>query len=93
MITLGSTFSNEESIVKIHRFLNCRWKPKVTIICQFRDLTTMDTHIIFGKLHKHAMTLKILAIEEEGEKNNKSLTLKVGDFNFDGDMSLMVQNL
>lgn len=32
MRTLGKTFSNDELVIKILRFLNRRWKPKVAMI-------------------------------------------------------------
>ena len=32
-------------------------------------------------------------MDEEGKKKRKTLALKIEDFNSDGDMSLMVQNL
>lgn len=38
------------------------------------------------------MKLKIISIDEEGEKKNKSLALKVEEPDLDGDMDLIVKN-
>lgn len=47
MRTLGKTFSNEELVLKILRCLNWSWQPKVSAICEAKDLETMDTHSIW----------------------------------------------
>lgn len=92
MRPLGKTFSNEELIIKILRCLNRSCPSKVIAICETKDLTTMETHTLFGKLQEHGMKLKRLSIDEEGEKKNKSLTLKVEESDSDGDMALIVNN-
>ena len=48
----------------------------------------MDTQTLFGKLQEHKMDIKRLAIDEKGEKKNKSLEIKVEEFDSNGDMSL-----
>lgn len=46
MRTLGKTFSNEDMVINIFRFLNCSWQPKVVAICEYKNLATMDTHTL-----------------------------------------------
>lgn len=42
MRTMGKTFSNEEFLIIIIRFLNHSWKSKVIAICEYNNLATMD---------------------------------------------------
>lgn len=62
------------------------------MIYESKDLATMDTHTLFGKQQEHEIELKRLAIDEEGEKKNKSLALKVEESGSDGDMHVIVKN-
>lgn len=63
--------------MKILRCLNSNWQPKVTTICEYRDLETMSMYTIFGKLQEHEIKLKRLSNEEEGyKKKRKSIVLK-----------------
>lgn len=91
MRTREKTFSNEELVKKILRSLNHSWQPKDTLICESRDLEALDTHTYFGKSQEDEMELKRLAIDDEWGKNRKSLVLKAKDFDFDGDMSLIIK--
>lgn len=50
----------------------------------------MDALTLFGKLQEHEMELKRLVVDEEGEKKNKCLALKVEESNFDGNVTLIV---
>lgn len=60
MRTLGKIFSNEELIVKNLKCLNCSVQPKTTVICEARDLATMDTHTLFYKSQEYEMELERL---------------------------------
>lgn len=42
------------------------WQPKVTIIYESRDLTTLNMITLFEKLTKHELELRRLKKEEEG---------------------------
>lgn len=88
----GKTFSNKELFIKIIICLNCCWQPKVTAIYESKELATMDTNTFFKKLEEHEMELKILAIDEEGEKKNESLAFKVDESDSDGDMAFIVES-
>lgn len=74
----GETFPNEELVVKILRFLNRNWKPKVTLICELKNYETMDTHTLFEKLQVHEKELKRLTMDDQESKKIKSLALKIG---------------
>lgn len=53
----------------------------------------MDLTTLFRKLQEHEIELKSLVEDEEGDKNKKSLTLKVKEdkiSNFDEDMPYLV---
>lgn len=47
------------------------------MIYESKDLSCMYFATLFGKLQEHKMELKNLVENEEGEKNKKSLVLKV----------------
>lgn len=77
MRTLRKTFSNENLVIKILRFINHSFQPKVIVIFESKSLVTMDTHNLFDKLKEHEMKLKILTDDEEdNKKKRKSISLK-----------------
>lgn len=43
------------------------------MICESKDLATMDTHIVFGKLQEYETELMRLADNEEDNKNNRKI--------------------
>lgn len=92
MRTLGKTFSNEELVIKILICLNHSWQPKFLVICESKDIMTMDTHAFFDKLQEHEIEFKRLDVDEEEEKKNKSITLKAKQSNSDDDMALIVKS-
>ena len=49
---------------------------KVTAISETRDLTTLTTTALFGKLREHELEMIRLKEMETVEKKTKSLTLK-----------------
>jgi len=53
LIGLGKKFDNEELNIKIFKCLDRSWQPKVTTISESRDLTTLATATLFGKLREH----------------------------------------
>jgi len=50
LISLGKIFEREELNIKILKCLDRSWQPKVTTISEFKDLTTLTTTSLFGKL-------------------------------------------
>jgi len=76
LIGLGKQFDKEELNIKILKCLDRSWQPKVTAISETRDLTTLTTTALFGKLREHEMEMTRLKEMESAEKKSKSLTLK-----------------
>jgi len=50
LIDLGKVFDKEDLNIKILKCLDRSWKPKVTTISETRNLTTLTTATLFGKL-------------------------------------------
>jgi hypothetical protein len=73
---LGKSFNNEDLINKILRCLSRSWLPKVTAICESKDLSFMSLATLFGKLQEHELELNRLVESEEGEKKKNGLALK-----------------
>jgi len=53
---LGKQFDKELNI-KILKCLDRSWQPKVTAISETRDLTTLTTAALFGKLREHELEM------------------------------------
>jgi len=56
--------------------LDRSWQPKVIAISETRDLTTLTTAVLFGKLREHELEMIRLKEMETVEKKTKSLALK-----------------
>ncbi|XP_074292576.1 uncharacterized protein LOC141619454 [Silene latifolia] len=54
---LGKTFDSEEIARKILRSLSKRWRPKVTIMEECRDLSELSNQELIGALMAHEITL------------------------------------
>jgi len=76
LIGLGKQFDKEELNIKILKCLDISWQPKVTTISETRDLTTLTTAPLFGKLREHELEMIRLKEMETVEKKTKSLTRK-----------------
>jgi len=76
LIGLGKQFDKEELNIKILKCLERSWQPKVTAISETRDLTTLTTATMFGKLREHELEMIRLKEMETMEKKTKSLALK-----------------
>jgi len=57
LIGLGKQFDREELNIKILKCLDRSWQPKVTAISETRDLTTLTTVTLFGKLREHELEM------------------------------------
>jgi len=76
LIGLGKQFDKEELNIKILKCLDRSWQPKVTAILESRDLITLSTTTLFGKLRDHKLEMTRLKEMEFAEKKTRSLTLK-----------------
>jgi len=77
LIRLGKQFDKEKLNIKILKCLDKSWQPKVTTISESRDLTTLTTAALFGKLREHELEMTRLKEMETAEKKTRSLKLKV----------------
>lgn len=55
--TLGKTLTNDELNLKVLKSLTREWKPKVTTISEKKNLSTMTSATLFGKLQKYERNL------------------------------------
>jgi len=76
LIGLGKQFDKEELNIKILKCLDRSWQPKVTAISESRDLITLTTATLFGKLREHELEMTRLKEMKSAEKKTRSLTLK-----------------
>jgi len=53
----GKTFEEEELNIKILKCLDKTWQPKVTAISESKDLTSMSTTSLFGKLREYKLEM------------------------------------
>jgi len=56
--------------------LDRNWQPKVTAISETRDLTTLTTTALFGKLREHELEMNRLNEQKQGERKQKGVALK-----------------
>jgi len=84
LIGLRKQFDKEELNIKILKCLDRSWQPKVTAISETRDLKTLTTAALFGKLREHELEMTRLKEMESAEKKSRSLALKkkVADIEF-----------
>jgi len=55
LMSLGKTFDKEELNIKILKCLDRSWQPKVMAISESKDLTSLTTTSLFGKLREHEL--------------------------------------
>ena len=77
LIGLGKEFVKEELNIKVLKCLDRSWQPKVTTILETRDLSTLTTAALFGKLRKHEIEMQRLNELESSEKKGKEYCLEV----------------
>jgi len=73
---LGKEFDKEELNIKVLKCLDRSWQPKVTTISETRDLSTLTTAALFGKLREHEIEMQRLNELESSEKKVKNIALK-----------------
>lgn len=71
LIGLGKTFDKEGLNIKVLKCLDSTWQPKVMTISKSRDLTTLTTTNLFGKLRQHEIEMNKLNEQESGDKKAK----------------------
>jgi len=73
---LGNIFERKELYIKIIKCLDRSWQPKVTTIFESKDLTTLTTTSLFGKLREHKLEMNRLNDQEHEEKHVRNIALK-----------------
>jgi len=73
LIRLGKQFDKEELNIKILKCLDRSWQPKVTTISESKDLTTLTTAALFGKLREHELEMSRLKEMESAEKKTRRM--------------------
>jgi len=75
-MSLGKTFDKEELNIKILKCVDRTWQPKVTAISESKDLTSLTTASLFGKLREHELEMNRLNVQESEDKHVRSISLK-----------------
>jgi len=76
LISLCKIFERNKLNIKILKCLDRSWQPKVTPISESKDLTTLTTASLFGKLKEHEIKMNRLNDQENEEKHVKSIALR-----------------
>jgi len=87
LISLGKIFEREELNIKILKCLDRSWQPKVTAIFESKDMTTLTTTFLFGKLREHEIEMNRLNDQEHDEKHVRNIALRVVGHTDDQDSS------
>jgi len=72
LMSLGKTFDKEELNIKILKCLDRSWQPKVTTISESKDLTSLTTASLLGKLREHDESQVKEVFINEGRGNSPS---------------------
>ncbi|GAV73846.1 zf-CCHC domain-containing protein/UBN2 domain-containing protein [Cephalotus follicularis] len=86
---LGKSYSNQELVRKILRYLPKSWTPKVTVIEEAKDLSTLTLEQLLGSLMTHETTMKNHEHVETKRKKPIALEASKEDSESDGDMTLI----
>ncbi|GKB37220.1 hypothetical protein Tco_0882162 [Tanacetum coccineum] len=74
---LDESFSSRDHVRKFLRALPTKWRPKVTIIIESKDLSTLPLDELIGNLKVYEVVLeKVLEISKNKKEKYKSLALK-----------------
>ena len=73
LMSLGKTFDKEELNIKILKCLDRSWQPKVTTISESKDLTSLTTVSLFGKLREHELEMNRLNVQESEDKHVRNI--------------------
>jgi len=86
-MSLGKIFDKEELNIKILKCLDRSWQPKVTAISKSKDLTSLTTTSLFGKLREHELEMNRLNVQESEDKHVRNITLKASKHKNKQDLS------
>jgi len=75
-MSLGKTFDKGELNIKILTCLDRSWQPKVTTISESKDLTSLTTTSLVGKLREHELEMNRLNVQECEDKHVRRIALK-----------------
>jgi len=75
-MSLGKVFDKKELNIKILKCLDRSWQPKVTAIFESKDLTSLTTTSLFGKLREHELEMNRLNVQESEDKHVRNIALK-----------------
>jgi len=75
-MSLGKTFVKEKLNIKIFKCLDRSWQPKVTTISESKDLTSLTTTSLFGKLREHELEMNRFNVQESEDKHVRKIALK-----------------
>ena len=64
LMSLGKIFDKEKLNIKILKCLDRSWQPKVTAISESKNLTSLTTTSLFGKLREHELEMNRLNVQE-----------------------------
>ena len=76
LMSLDKTFEKEELNIKILKYLDRAWQPKVTAISESKDLTSLSMASLFGKLKEHELEMNRLNVQESEDNHVRSIALK-----------------
>ena len=79
LICLGKEFDKEELNIKVLECLDRSWQPKVTTISKSRDLSTLTTTTLFGKIREHEIEMQRLNELESSEEKVRNIALKTSN--------------
>ena len=75
LMSLGKIFDKEELNILILKCLDRTWQPKVTTISESKDLTSLTTTSLFGKLREHELEMNRLNIQENDDKHVRNIAM------------------
>jgi len=76
LMSLGKTFDKKELNIKILKCLDRSWQPKDTAISKSKDLTSLITTSLFGKLREYELEMNKLNVQESEDKHVRNIALK-----------------
>ena len=80
---LSKTLNNDDLNLKVLRSLSREWQPKVTAISEKKNLSTMTSATLFGKLQEYETELARLEKHEIQVKDSKDMALNTRIKNHD----------
>jgi len=76
LIGPGKIFNKEKLNIKVLKCLDRSWQPKVTTISEMRNITTLSTTALFGKLREHELEMNRFKKQKIGERKIRGIALE-----------------